>query len=114
LVPLISTGSQNEEMTYKMKLHVGKKTCLITKAGVTPPIARIITRKGAASLTHSLFGRYSASLSFPLVSPEKKRRVSSCIVQKEEIHEDESNVEPSQTWALGVRSNEEPESFSKP
>lgn len=71
LVPQISTGSYNEEITDKVKLRV-EKTCLITKAGATPPTTRIITRKGAAPLTHSLFGRYSASLSYPQVSPEKK------------------------------------------
>lgn len=70
-VPQISTGSYNEDITHKMKLHVGK-TCLITKVGATPPITMSVSRKGAATLTHSLFGRYSASLSFPLVSPEKR------------------------------------------
>lgn len=37
---------------------------------------------GSSSLTHSLFGRYSASLSFPLASPGKgeEKTASVCIV----------------------------------
>ena len=56
-----------------MKLGV-ENICFITKVGATPPKTRIIKRKGAAPLTHSLFGRYSASLSYPPGSPEKKQK----------------------------------------
>lgn len=81
LVPQISPGPSNEEITCKIQFNVGK-TCSMTEEGATPPITVIITRKGAAPLTHSLFGRYSASLSFPLVSPEKRERVPTCVVRQ--------------------------------
>lgn len=96
-----------------MKLQVGK-TCLITKVGAAPPRTIIITGKGAAPLTHSLFGRYSASLSFPLVSPEKRGRIAICIVKQQEVQEDVSNVKPPPTWGLEVRTNKDTESVPKP
>lgn len=58
-------------MAYNVNFPWGK-TLLITKAGAAPPAARITG--GSSRLTHSLFGRYSASLSFPLVSPGKGKR----------------------------------------
>lgn len=113
VVPQISTGPYHEEIAYKIKFNVGK-TCSITKEGATPPITISITRKGAAPLTHSLFGRYSASLSFPLVSPGKRERVPSCIVQQEQVHGSEDSVKPAWTWRLGVRSIKDAEPSSRP
>ena len=96
-----------------MKLGV-ENICFITKVGATPPITRIITRKGAAPLTHSLFGRYSASLSYPQGSPEKKefpfvlsnnsrRNMRKRIMEK--FH---------RPGDLRARNNKEAETFSKP
>lgn len=60
-------------MAYNVKF-TRRKPLLITKAaGAAPQEQPPGSRKGAA-LTHSLFGRYSASLSFPLVSPGKGKR----------------------------------------
>lgn len=77
-------------MAYNVKFTLGKPLLITKAAGAAPPAARI--PKGAA-LTHSLFGRYSASLSFPLVSPGKRdeKRASICIVSQWEALEDENN-----------------------
>lgn len=69
LAPKISTVPENEAMAYRVNFTRGKAR-LITKAGGPPPEARVM--EGSSPLTHSLFGRYSPSLSFPLVSPGKK------------------------------------------
>lgn len=55
---------------------------------------------GSSPLTHSLFGRYSASLSFPLVSPEKREAVSTCSVQEQEVCEGENDRKPPHTCRL--------------
>lgn len=64
-------------MTYNVNFTWGK-TLLITQAGAAPPAARITG--GREQLANSLFGRYSASLSFPLVSPGKREERRVCIV----------------------------------
>lgn len=115
LVPQISTGPYIEEIAYKIKFNVGK-TRSVTKEGTTPPITRIIMRKGAAPLTHSLFGRYSASLSFPLVSPEKKREREFLFVLSNSRKSLGLGTVESLHWPgdLGVRSIKEAEPFCRP
>lgn len=64
-------------MAYTVHFTRGK-ALLITRAGAALPAARVTGEQ----LADSLFGRYSASLSVPLVSPGRReeRRASICIV----------------------------------
>lgn len=112
LVPQISAGPSHENITSKIKLNVGK-TRSVTKVDATPPMTMTMTGKGTAPLTHSLFGRYSASLSFPLVSPEKRERVPICLVQWQEVH-GENGVKAYTAWTRGVRSYQGARPLSRP